>query len=118
MIENFGDKRNSNGLDKNKDNINKNGAPKGERLVTKLKKLLKSDAANIDKALEGLSVDDALMIQLVKIGLSGDDNKEKLSAIKEILDRIEGKATQIVEQTNTEIKPLEFKVIDKDTKID
>ena len=117
MIENFGDKRNSNGLDKNKDNINKNGAPKGERLVTKLKKLLKSDAAKIDKALEGLSVDDALMLQLVKIGLSGDDNKEKLSAIKEILDRIEGKSTQFVETKDVSDAPKKIEFVKSNDKV-
>ena len=40
-----------------------------------------------------------------------DDNKEKLSAIKEILDRTEGKPKQEIEQTNIEVKPLDFKIV-------
>jgi len=115
MIENFGDKAGTNNFSKteNKKNINKGGAPKGERMSTKLKKLLSKDASLIDLDLKGLSIDDALILQLVSIGLDKtSDNKEKMTAIKEILDRTEGKAMQETKsEVTTKIEPLQFKVI-------
>lgn len=79
----------------------KGGAPKGKRITTILKELLGKDSTEIgiDNLPEGMDGNKALALELLTIAFSkkSKDN-DKLSAIKEILDRMEGKPTQSVEQ--------------------
>jgi len=88
-----------------------NGAPKGKRISTIIKELLNGNADKFskDKALKGLDGNSAIAVELITMAFSKDDSsRDKLSAIKEILDRIEGKSVQhnVVEtkEVLTEIK--------------
>ncbi len=109
---------------KHKDNLvkfgqgqptNKGGAPKGKRVTTIIKELLETDIKNFNPKLEGMDTNKALAIELITMAFHRDNSaKDKLSAIKEILDRIEGKAVQDVNLNSNEVNPLTFKVIGKD----
>lgn len=103
----------SNNLKNNPQNINPNGAPKGKRVSTIIKEILESgDLGKIRLDLKG--VDDgkkALAIELLAIAFSNTENiktSDKLNAIKEVLDRTEGKATQRVETSVTVKAPPIF----------
>lgn len=80
----------------------KGGAPKGKRITTILKEILNQDISKIglkDVDLpNGVDGNKAIAIELLTIAFS-KDHKDKLSAIKEILDRNEGKVTQPIENT-------------------
>ena len=118
MQQNFGDKINSNGFDKRKEEAaSVGGAPKGKRVSTILKNLLDGNLDDIidNPMLKGKEGNEALAVQLLSLAFHKDSgSNEKLSAIKEILDRIEGKPKQEIEQTNIDIQPLQFKIIGKD----
>jgi len=76
---------------------NKGGAPKGKRISTIIKELLSGSAKNFskNKHFQKLDGNTALATELVLMAFSKDDNsRDKLNAIKEILDRIEGKSVQ------------------------
>jgi hypothetical protein len=88
------------------------GPKKGKRLTTILKEMLQKDAGTINPALKGLKTNEALMLEILNIALREDsETKNKLAAIKDIFDRVDGKAKQEVEQTINTIKPLDFKII-------
>lgn len=76
----------------------KGGAPKGKRISTILKELLEKNTSEI--GLKGLPDDmdgnKAIALELLTIAFS-KDSKDKLSAIKEVLDRLEGKAVQKID---------------------
>ncbi len=95
----------------------KGGAPKGKRVSTILKNLLNGSLDEIidNPNLKGKEGNEALAMQLLTLAFHKDSSSnEKLSAIKEILDRIEGKPKQEIEQTNIDVQPLQFKIIGKD----
>jgi hypothetical protein len=76
---------------------NKGGSPKGKRIATILKELLGKNAKEFskNKAFVDLDGNTALAMELVLMAFSKDDSpRDKLNAIKEILDRIEGKSVQ------------------------
>ena len=98
-------------------NSTNGGAPKGKRVSTILKNLLDGNLDDIidNPMLKGKEGNEALAVQLLSLAFHKDSgSNEKLSAIKEILDRIEGKPKQEIEQTNIDIQPLQFKIIGKD----
>ena len=97
------------GFDSNPENINKSGAPKGKRVSTILKELLEKDlsALGVVDAPEGMDGNKALALQLLTIAFHKDSNqRDKISAITQILDRIEGKATQQIEVKEVKDQPL------------
>jgi hypothetical protein len=98
----------SNNFKNNPQNINQKGAPKGKRVSTIIKEIL--ERGDLSKIREDLKdIDDgkkALAIELLTIAFSNSDEiktSDKLNAIKEVLDRTDGKATQTVE-TNVTVK--------------
>ena len=90
----------------------KGGAPKGKRITTIIKELLEKDASDMGvKGLpEGIDGNKALSIELLTIAFS-KDSKDKLSAIKEILDRMDGKVSQPLD-VDVKKKVIEVKVIE------
>ena len=94
----------------------KGGAPKGKRVTTILKEILGKDSTEIgiDNLPEGMDGNKALALELLTIAFSKKSrDNDKLSAIKEILDRLEGKPTQSVEQTIKGSVPIEAWLDDK-----
>ncbi len=120
MIENFGDKVNTNGLDKNKDNINREGRPVSIR--KEIKELLENDGnltiptSQIIKTNEDGSVvvkvptqtQIALKLQGWAMSKKGNDS---LKAIQMIMEQIDGKPLQEVHQETT-YKSLDINIID------
>lgn len=79
---------------------NKGGAPKGKRISTIIKELLNDDISKFKPELEGMDGNTALATELITMAFHKDNStKDKLSAIKEILDRIEGKSMQNIDMT-------------------
>lgn len=83
-----------------KNDPTKGGAPKGKRITTILKELLSKETSEIgiNDLPQGIDGNKALALELLKIAFD-KNSKDKLSAIKEILDRMEGKPTQVIDQT-------------------
>jgi hypothetical protein len=120
MIDNFGDKVNTNGLDKNKDNINKEGRPVSIR--NQIKELLENEGnltiptSQIIKTNEDGSVvvkvptqtQIALKLQGWAMSKKGNDS---LKAIQMIMEQIDGKPLQEVHQETT-FKSLDINIID------
>ena len=73
------------------------GHPKGKRITTILKEILSQDISSLNiKGLdipEGIDGNKAIALELMAIAFD-KKHKDKLSAIKEILDRMDGKVTQ------------------------
>ena len=80
--------------------INKEGRPKGSRnLSTILREMLEEEIeVNIDGVKSRKQFQEVIIRKLLKKANDGD-----LRAIQDILDRVEGKATQKINQT-TEVK--------------
>lgn len=79
----------------------KGGAPKGKRLSTIIKELLDTDISNFSETLQGMDANKALAIELITMAFHKENTvKDKLSAIKEILDRIDGKPNQSTDITS------------------
>ena len=99
---------NTNGFQKNPDNINKKGAPEGKRITTILKHILNNDMDKVREDLKGKDGNEVAALELLKIALSptSKDN-DKLSALKEIMDRVDGKAKQ---EIGLETKGVTLKV--------
>lgn len=79
----------------------KGGRPKGKTLKTVLAEILENPTKRLKELLpEGTTGRESLALELLSIAFSktSKDN-DKLAAIKEILDRMEGKAKQEIEQT-------------------
>ena len=75
----------------------KGGAPKGKRVSTIIKDLLTGNAKAFSKNKDYLELDGntAMAVELITMAFDKDNtSKDKLSAIKEIMDRIEGKSIQ------------------------
>jgi hypothetical protein len=78
---------------------NPNGAPKGKRVSTIMKEMLSMKITEFFPSyateIKGLTINQALSLELMKIAF-GEEKKDgdRMTAVKEILDRIEGKAIQ------------------------
>jgi len=75
----------------------KGGAPKGKRVSTIIKDLLGGNAKAFSKNKDYKELDGntAMAVELITMAFDKDNtSKDKLSAIKEIMDRIEGKSIQ------------------------
>lgn len=111
-IDNLGDKANTNGFDKNPQNINKNGAPLSFRST--FKDMIASEAAVIwvdedqvetrvnekSKKLQyGISFQgaDAIVASVLSIATGKVNDRVKLDALKFLWEQIDGKAKQSVE---------------------
>ena len=73
------------------------GRKKGKAVTTIIKELLSKNASQFSKNKDyaKLKGNEALAVELIAIAFNKDNSaNEKLSAIKEILDRTEGKAVQ------------------------
>ena len=84
MIENLGDKRSSNGFDKNPQNINKNGSKPS--LDKRLQKLFRDDPEKLGKIVDKL-----------ESWVDSKDGSISLKAIQMIFDRLDGKAKQEID---------------------
>jgi len=108
MVENFGDKINTNGLDKNPQNINKKGQPVSIR--AQLKDLLEADGNVTIPASQVIKVHDdgsvtlklptqmQLAMKLSSWAMSKKGN-DSLKAIQMIMETIDGKPSQSVDHT-------------------
>lgn len=78
----------------------KGGAPEGKRISTILKEILSKEASEIgiENLPTGMDGNKAIAIELLSVAFD-KKHKDKLSAIKEILDRVDGKVSQPVENT-------------------
>ena len=87
----------------------KGGHPKGKRISTIIKELLEKSITTYKPDAEDkkLSANEGLAVELITMAFGKD--KDKLNAIKEILDRIEGKAIQTnVIESKEQIKGITF----------
>ena len=96
------------GMPNGNDNA-KGGTKKGKRISTIIKDLLDTNAAafsdNIDY--KNLDTNTALAVELITMAFHKDNStKDKLNAIKEILDRVDGKPKQSFDFDVSEVKPL------------
>lgn len=95
----------------------KGGAPKGKRVSTILRELLSKNAKDIgidkikESLPEGTDGNTALALELLTLAFGG--GSDKLSSIKEVLDRIEGKAVQTV-LTDTPPDQVKYSIVDPD----
>lgn len=120
MIENFGDKINSSGLDKNPENINRNGRPVS--IKNQLKDLLESEGNLTITANQVVQIKDngdviikvptqmQMAMKLSSWAMSKKGN-DSLKALQMIMEQIDGKPTQPIEQTNDNIQTIIFKEI-------
>ena len=92
------------GFDSKPENINRQGSPKGKRTSTIIKEMLQGDVSKFsDNAdVKGLDTNTAIVVKLIGIVFHNDTtNRDKLNAIREILDRTEGKPLQSIDIENT-----------------
>lgn len=120
-IENFGNKINTNGFDKNPENINKDGRPISVR--EDLKRILSGAGTIKIKARDVVSTDSngdvtitapqsfLLADQLLKWALSRKGN-ESLKAIQMIMEQVDGKPKQSIDQSNQHTFTNGFKITD------
>ena len=111
MIKNLGEKANSNGFNKRPEDAKKGGAKKGKRVKTVLAELLNNPSKKLkDLIPDDLEPTEAIALELLSIAFSKDVNTNvKLNAIKVIMDRIDGKPIQSINQrisTNSYNIPL------------
>lgn len=107
-IERFGKNRNSNGFDKNPENINYKGRPVS--IKGQLKNMLNSDGAitiskeqvksiNADGSVTiNLPTQDHLAMKLLEWSIS-DKGNDSLRAIQIVMEQVDGKPNQKIEQT-------------------
>lgn len=101
MIENFGDKRNTNGFDKRPEDAGHPGGPNTSTVVRRFLNLV-SQVPNQFTGEKELLHDEIVAVQVNK-ALNGDT-----AAFNALLDRLEGKPRQTVEQETTHnIKDIE-----------
>jgi len=83
------------------------GRKKGKTLNTILKEILSKDFSELSSDFpEGMEGNYAVALELIGIAFS-DNHKDKLGAIKEILNRVDGRVTQTVETSVKGSIPLE-----------
>lgn len=114
-IGNFGDKVNTNGLDKNPNNINREGRPVSIR--NQLKRLLEQDgkvtvpSSQVDKINDDGSVtlvlptQDQLAMKLISWALS-KKGVDSIKAIQMVMEQIDGKPKQELDVNTKE--PIKF----------
>jgi len=95
-MTNFGDKRNTAGFDKNPENINRKGAPKGIKEAVR-DILYENDSIKLN----------AIITALYDKAVQGD-----VRAAQELFDRAFNKSTNVVE-AKVESKPFEYKNVSK-----
>ena len=92
---------------------NKGGTKKGKRISTILKELLQGDAKRFSKNEDynKLNTNTAIAIELIAMVFHKDSHpKDRLNAIREILDRVEGKPKQnLFDFDASEIKPITYR---------
>ena len=105
MIENFGDKINSSGLDKKPENINRNGRPVS--IKTQLKDLLESEGNLTITANQVVQIKDSgdivikvptqmqMAMKLSSWAMSKKGN-DSLKALQMIIDQVDGKGQQTI----------------------
>ena len=120
MIENFGNKINSSGLDKNPENINRNGRPVS--IKAQLKDILESEGNLTIQANQVIQIKDngdvvikvptqmQMAMKLSSWAMSKKGN-DSLKALQMIMEQIDGKPTQPIEQTNDNVQTIIFKEI-------
>ena len=120
MIENFGNKINSSGLDKNPENINRNGRPVS--IKAQLKDILESEGNLTIQANQVVQIKDSgdvvikvptqmqMAMKLSSWAMSKKGN-DSLKALQMIMEQIDGKPTQPIEQTNDNVQTIIFKEI-------
>ena len=120
MIENFGNKINSSGLDKNPENINRNGRPVS--IKAQLKDILESEGNLTITANQVVQIKDSgdvvikvptqmqMAMKLSSWAMSKKGN-DSLKALQMIMEQIDGKPTQPIEQTNDNVQTIIFKEI-------
>ena len=121
----FGDKINTEGFDKNKNNINRKGQPVS--IKKQLKELLLNDGElpipaeqfirmkkSNDKEyyIFKIPTQDALALRLLSIAMS--KNTSGFNALKLLLETFDGKALQSVDSTNKQV--IEYKNVSKQFK--
>ena len=120
MIENFGNKINSSGLDKNPENINRNGRPVS--IKAQLKDILESEGNLTIQANQVVQIKDngdviikvptqmQMAMKLSSWAMSKKGN-DSLKALQMIMEQIDGKPTQPIEQQTENIQTIIFKEI-------
>lgn len=115
MIENFGEKINSNGLDRNPENINRDGRPPSIR--TELRNVLEANGKMTIKAKDVYKIHkngdvtihvgktESIVIKLMEWAMSKKGN-ESLKAIKMIMEQIDGKPNQTTEIGIKKLEPI------------
>ncbi|MDA8692491.1 hypothetical protein N9L92_00400 [Saprospiraceae bacterium] len=113
MIENFGNKLRTNGLDKNPSNINKNG--RQPSIKNQLKELAASDGF-IEYPIEDVEIlDDKVRIRIphqnaiaqkLWTWAMSKKGNESIKAIQIIMNQIDGKPTQSISANIDSMKPL------------
>ena len=118
MIENFGDKINSSGLDKNPENINRNGRPVS--IKAQLKDLLESEGNLTITANQVVQIKDSgdivikvptqmqMAMKLSSWAMSKKGN-DSLKALQMIMEQIDGKPNQNHQISGDPDNPLEIK---------
>jgi len=116
-------KANSNGFSANPQNINRDGRPVSIR--EQLKDLLEAEGNVTMPANQVVKVNDdgsvilklptqmQLAMKLSSWAMSKKGN-DSLKAIQMIMEQIDGKPDQKIDQTLTSVQPLQFKIIGKD----
>ena len=118
---NFGDKRNSNGFDKRPEDATKGGRKPSIR--KQLAELIRSDGVyvipssqvvkiNDDGSVEvNIPTSDQLSLKLIE-WTNSSKGSDSLKALQMIIEQIDGKPKQEIEQTIIEEKPFIFEIID------
>ena len=120
MLKNFGGKENTNGLDKNKHNVNKEGRPASIR--NKIKDLLENEGklTIAPSQIVSINEDGSVTVKVptqIKIALKlqgwamSKKGNDSLKAIQMIMEQIDGKPLQEVHQETT-YKSLDINIID------
>ena len=120
--DNFGDKANTNGFDKNPDNINRNGAPVSFR--SRFKEMIKTEESVIwvnedqveiktddqGKVIYGVKFhgEDAIVASIMSIAKSKKNLRVALDALKFLWEQVDGKAVQAVDLNTTTTRSIGF----------
>ena len=96
------------GFDKNPQNINRKGYPKGKKNQSTILKELLDQTLTLPDPMSGEVTPKQASLLVALTLLKKAIKDEDLGSIKELYDRVDGKARQTIEQTTTEIKGTEY----------